>query len=139
MTRDKLAKYYDLKDEIFDLKKRIHKIKNDGLIEKDSVKGSSKYHPYISHSMVVEGPGEGTIKLLTALEQKLSKQYEKLLEQQIEIEDFIETIEKPKLREIFRLRYLDGYTWYQIALECGYNNEDTPRKKHDRFLENLQP
>lgn len=135
MTRDKLAEYCELREEIFDLEKRIHKIERDGLIEKDSVKGSSKYHPYTLHNMVVEGPGGGTIRLLEILRQKLSKQYERLLEQQIEIEDFIETIEKPKLREIFRLRYLDGYTWYQIALECGYNNEDTPRKKHDRFLE----
>lgn len=107
MTRDKLVRYFDLRDEIFDLEKRIHKIEHEGIIEKDIVRGSSKYYPYTMHNMVIEGPGEGTIKLLEKLRQKLSDNYEELLREQIEIEDFIEKIENPKLRKIFRLRYLD--------------------------------
>ena len=123
MTRDKLVRYFDLRDEIFDLEKRIHKIEHEGIIEKDSVKGSSKHHPYTMHNIIIEGPGEGTIRLLERLRQKLSDNYEELLREQIEIEDFIEEIENPKLRKIFRLRYLDGYTWYQISIEMRIFSE----------------
>ena len=58
-----------------------------------------------------------------------------IIVQQTEIEKYINTIEDSKTRQIFEHRYIDNMDWYQIAQVMGCNNEDAPRKKHDRFLE----
>ena len=48
---------------------------------------------------------------------------------------YIETIDDPMIREIMRLRHLDGKSWRNVAKGLGGNNtEDGVRKAHDRFL-----
>lgn len=72
---------------------------------------------------------------LVAYRKKLASFKEELLDSKLEMEEFIQNILSSNLRIIFRLRYLDGLQWFQIADKLGYNSETAPRKKHDRFLE----
>ena len=62
------------------------------------------------------------------------------------VDDYIETIPKSELRQIFRLYYLDDLTWAQVALQMNVRypkkrmkyTEDGCRMKHNRYLEKVK-
>ena len=47
---------------------------------------------------------------------------------------FIFSVDDPQVRQILRLRFVDGLPWVQVALQTG-NTEDSARKICARFLE----
>ncbi len=51
---------------------------------------------------------------------------------------FIDGIEDCRTRRIFSLRYIDKLTWLQIAYSCDENDEQYPRRKHERYLKTLE-
>ena len=54
---------------------------------------------------------------------------------QYRIESYIESIEESEIRQIFRLRYLEGKTWRQIAFEMtGAGDGSTQYKQHKEYL-----
>ena len=59
------------------------------------------------------------------------------LDQRI-IENFISTISDSQMRMIISLRYINGFSWQQVAFEIGEFDESYPRKKHNKFLKDLQ-
>ena len=74
---------------------------------------------------------------------KLKQFKDKLNIKKLEIMNYIETIPFSEIRQIFRYRYLDNKNWVQIAHEMNrlYKgkeyNEDSIRKKHDRYLKKI--
>lgn len=54
-----------------------------------------------------------------------------------ELQTFINGIEDSEMRSVFTLRYVNGYTWRQIAFALHHYEESFPRKKHDRYLARL--
>ena len=68
-----------------------------------------------------------------------------LLEKQSEVEEYIQQIEKSRLRIMFRFYYIDGLTWEMVAVKMNYMmpkknipfTGDSCRKQHDRFLEKV--
>lgn len=71
-------------------------------------------------------------RLINLLEIKRSEIYEK----QIEIEQFLGSIEDGEIRLIFRLRHVNLLTWREISEEIPYE-QDTIRKKHRAYLRNV--
>ena len=58
---------------------------------------------------------------------------------QYKIEAFIESIEESEIRQIFRLRYLEGKTWKQIAFAMtGAGDGSTQYKQHKEYLRKRQ-
>ena len=51
------------------------------------------------------------------------------------VEGFIRQIEDSMTRRAFRLRYLDGLSWEQIARRMGYANDSGARMLCRRYLE----
>lgn len=82
-------------------------------------------------------------RLLNKREQTLTKEYDRLLEQTTEAEEYIAEIEDIEIRNILSLYYIDNLSWVQTAhrmneLYCGCKRKYTDsscRQKHDRFLE----
>lgn len=82
-------------------------------------------------------------RLLNKREQTLKKEYDRLLEQTTEAEEYIAEIEDIEIRNILSLYYIDNLSWVQTAhrmneLYCGCKRKYTDsscRQKHDRFLE----
>ena len=61
------------------------------------------------------------------------------LHHQYKIEVFIESIEESEIRQIFRLRYLEGKTWKQIAFAMtGAGDGSTQYKQHKEYLRKRQ-
>ena len=129
MTKNELVEYCDLKKEIADLEVRIDKIRRLSEMVSDTVQNGYK------HRAVIRGIELKRKRRLHMYEDKLQDFYDKLFEEQNKIEDYIETIPQSNVRQIFRYRYIDGFSWNQIQILMKYNHEDTARKKHDKFLE----
>lgn len=154
MDKNILIEYADMKEEIKDLRRRIEQNKKElsrlnGQIVMDSVSCGKKGKKPL-----------GTVKItgrpVTAISQKesllnrrihrLEELEEELLELTIQVDEYIEMIEKSELRIIFRLYYIDDLTWYQVALRMNQNfpkrkvkyTEDNCRMRHNRFLEKLE-
>lgn len=131
MTKEELIEYCDLKKEIEDLEKRIDKIHKTTEMVSDTVQNGYK------HRAVISGIDLTRKRKLHTYEDKLQCFYDKLFEQQNKIEDYIESIPKSDIRQIFRYKYIDNFNWLQIMHLMKYNEESTARKKHDRFLDKI--
>ena len=68
---------------------------------------------------------------------------EELLELTNQAEEYIESIGKSELRIMFRLYYIEGLTWAQVAMRMNSlfpkrkiaYTEESCRKRSDRFFE----
>lgn len=132
MTKEILEQYTDLLKEIEKLKKRVSKLEKQSEFTSDVVQNGYKRHA------VIHGYDCNRAYKLHTLEGILKERQEIIMKQEIEIEQWINSIEKSDIRQIFEHKYIDGMNWLQIQIEMKYRHEDTARKKHDKFLkENL--
>ena len=129
MNKELLVQYNDLLKEKIKLEKRMAKLEKQTSMVSDVVQNGYKRHAVIFGYDLIRK------KKLDELQMTLKIREAMIIVQQAEIEKYINEIEDSKTRQIFVHRYIDNMEWYQIAIEMGYNNEDAPRKKHDRFLE----
>ena len=131
MTKEKLIQYCDIKEEIKKLENRIDRIEKQSEMVSDVVQNGYKRHA------VIYGFDYNRSLKLQLLEDILKKRRDRLLDMQIEIEEWIDTIPKSDIRQIFQHRYIDDMSWIQVQLAMRYNHESTARMKHDRFLEKI--
>ena len=86
------------------------------------------------------------IGLLKKRKTKLMLLESDLLEKQIQVEEYIDGIDKSELRMMFRLYYLDNLTWYQVALQMNQvfpkrrikYTEDSCRMRNKRYFEKIE-
>lgn len=131
MTKEKLIQYCNLEEEIEKLEKRIDRIRSQSEMVSDVVQNGYKGHA------VIYGYDCYRKYKLEKLEQLLKQRHDRLLDLQIEIEEWIDTIQDSGIRQIFEHRYIDNMSWIQVQLAMKYKHEDEARKKHDRFLEKI--
>lgn len=113
MTKKELAQYRSICDEILELETAIRKN-----TEHSTVRGSDADFPYLSHPMKVSGVQSTTDNqntLIKVRRLKIKKQ---------EIESFIDNIEDSLTRRIFKLKYIKGKNWVQVAISVGGGNTD---------------
>jgi len=108
LTIKELKQYQGLQNEIRSLEHR----KN---VVTDTVSGSSPEHPYIQGPRTVKGVTE---KYQAQLQKAYTRSYSELLK----LNEFIDSIPDAQLREIFRYRFVDGYTWTKTAMLIGGGN-----------------
>lgn len=154
MDKNILIEYADTKEEIKDLRRRIEQNKKElsrlnGQIVMDSVSCGKKGKKLLGTVKITGRPVTAISRkesLLNKRIRRLEELEEELLELTIQVDEYIETIEKSELRIIFRLYYIDDLTWYQVALRMNQNfpkrkvkyTEDNCRMRHNRFLEKLE-
>ena len=154
MDKNILIEYADMKEEIKDLRRRIEQNKKElsrlnGQIVMDSVSCGKKGKKPLGTVKITGRPVTAISRkesLLNKRIRRLEELEEGLLELTIQVDEYIETIEKSELRIIFRLYYIDDLTWYQVALLMNQNfpkrkveyTEDNCRMRHNRFLEKLE-
>lgn len=132
MTKEVLEQYVDLIKEINKLEKRIDRLNKQSEFTSDVVQNGYKRHA------VIHGYDCNRAYKIHTLESILKERREIITKQEIEIEQWINNIEKSDIRQIFEHKYIDRMNWLQIQIEMQYRHEDTARKKHDKFLkENL--
>lgn len=80
---------------------------------------------------------EMQIDRIMAAERRLNKARDEALEILEGIEDMIESLENFDQKRILRLRYIDGLTWDEVAMDAGFS-ERSVRRIHGRALEELR-
>lgn len=154
MDKNILIKYADMKEEIKDLRRRIEQNKKElfrlnGQVVMDSVSCGKKGKKPLGTVKITGRPVTAISRKESLLNKRIRRLEELeggLLELTIQVDEYIETIEKSELRMIFRLYYIDDLTWYQVALRMNQNfpkrkvkyTEDNCRMRHNRFLEKLE-
>lgn len=153
MDKSILIEYADMKEEIKDLRRRIAEDQKriDQLqrtIVSDSVSCGKKGKKPIRTVKIKGFPKveiERRIEMMKKRQAKLQMLETDLIEKQLQVEEYIQTIQKSELRTMFRLYYIDNLTWYQVALRMNQMfpkrkikyTDDNCRKRHDRFLEKV--
>ena len=151
MDKNVLIQYCDMKEEIKDLRRRITetekqiwKIAEEGTV-KDTVSGGMGG---IQH-VVVEGMPVPELSrkrlLLNKRKAILLEKENELLKLTMQVDEYIETIEKSELRIIFRLYFLDGLSYPKVAdhmnqmfpKRCIKYTDENIRKKIQRYFENV--
>lgn len=143
MGKNILLQYIDIKSEIVDIEDRINKINDKDYIISDSVKGSSKKFPYTTRNYTITGFDNVAINRLNKLKNILEEKRNRLIDLNIQAEEFLETIEDSEMRIILRNKYIDNKNYIQIAHDMNnlYKKKrytaDGIRMKHDRFIKKL--
>lgn len=153
MDKSILSEYADMKEEIKDLRRRIadDQKRIDQLrrtIVTDSVPCGKKGKKPI-RTVKIKGFPQVEIERRVALMEKRQAKLEMLetdlIEKQLQVEEYIQTIDKSELRIMFRLYYIDSLTWYQVALKMNQMfpkrrikyTEDNCKQRHKRYLEKV--
>lgn len=135
--KESLVQLCDIQLEIKELENKIDKLElKSHEIVSDLVKSTTKHFPIISTNVKIQGLDENIIKKIEYYKIILEDRYNKLLDVQIKVEEFINTLPTSRLRRIFTYRYIEQYSWIKVAQTIGNNaTEESIRKEHDRFLE----
>ena len=151
MDKNVLIQYADMIEEVKDIRKRIlqtekqiSRIEEEGTV-KDTVSGGMGG---IQH-FVVEGMPVPELSrkrlLLNKRKAMLLEKENELLELMNQAEEYINSIEKSELRMMFRLYYIDGLTWVQVAhrmnamhpkRKIAYNEKNLQKRNERFFAEN---
>lgn len=150
MDKAILVHYCEMKEEIKDIRARIKKL--DKFLENppvvsDTVKGTRK-DGMIGPIRITGIPQPMYVRKLQIREryrQLLEKKEVELLELACQAEEYIQSIPKPELRIMFRLYYIDGLTWLQVAHRMNSMfpkkkvpfTEDSCRMRNNRFLDKI--
>ena len=154
MDKNVLIQYVEMKEEIKDLRRRIHEnerelAKLENMIVTDSVTRGKRGKKPLGTVKITGRPTAAIAlkqKLLKKRNDRLTALKAELMELTNQAEEYIETIPKSELRIIFRLYYIDDLTWYQVALKMNQKfpkrrikyTEDNCRMRHNRVLEKLE-
>ena len=124
---------------------RLEKIEKEGAVS-DVVSGGMGG---IQHFKVTGFPTPEHAKvkqLLISRRQRLRMKEDELLELTNQIEEYIESIKKSEIRIMFRMYYIEGLTWNQVAHQMNemfsgtkrIYTENSCRMKGNRFFEEEQ-
>ncbi len=148
MDKKVLVQYSDMAEEVKDIKRRIQKLQREidrlGIVS-DSVKGTRPDGTYGSIRITGYPTPEYHRKKASLDKNKilLEKKEAELLELMTEVEEYIGSIQKSELRIMFRLYYIDGLAWVQVAHRMNDMfpkrkipyTEDGCRMRNNRFFE----
>lgn len=149
MDKNVLIQYVDMVEEIKDLRRRIHELEKqiDRIKEEGAVKDTVSGGMGGTQHFVVEGfpvpEYNRKMMLLRSRKAMLEELEAELLELTNQAEEYIGSIEKSELRIMFRLYYIDGLTWIQVAHRMNQMfpkrrkayTEDSCRMRNTRFFE----
>lgn len=137
MTKNDLNEYFWLNHEIKRQKSRLkrleEKLKHSGEVVGDSVQ---KYYNGKAHPYKIEGIDETDTKLplmIVTLKREIEANIEKAEKMAVEIEQFIQSVEQAKLRELLRSRFIDCMDWENVG-RVNYISPDHARKMVRKFL-----
>lgn len=128
MNKEKLRQYRDLVEEVKYLQGKYEDSKK---VVQDKVTGSNPNFPYNIQEIVIEGINEDDYRKYSIL---LKNKIKELIKTKMEIETFIMDIPDSRIRRIFYMRYIEGYTWLKISMKLGSYDESYSRKLHDRYI-----
>ena len=136
MDKSTLKQIRHLKSEIEHLSKMAEKASTP---VHDVVKGSSAEYPYTQHVIHVEGINEPEVgHKLRKINKKIKDKAQELITLRAEAVDWIMAIEDSQVRQIFMMRYVEGWKWEKISRCFGSDYGEYAQRIHDRYLKGLE-
>lgn len=136
ITMKDLEQYTDMQRELKELNLRFRTLSRREPYAADVVRGSSAYHPYVERTFLVYGPDAIHAGRLDAMLMRINRQRIGMQRQLERIEDWLETVDDSKVRQLVRLHYIDGITWLSASKRVyGYPCEDAARMRVKRAME----
>ena len=133
-----LEQYRKLKSEITQTAKRLEGLKDNagaGVYAFDTVKGSSPVLPYHERIITITGISQRHLGTIRRLEATLENRVNRLQKSIVEIEEFIDTVERSEIRQIIQYRYIQGLSWNATGKRVyGYPCGDRVRMTITRFF-----
>ena len=137
MTKNDLNEYFWLNHEITRQKGRLarleEKLKYTGEIVGDS---TNNYSTGKARRIKIQGIAGGGVELplmIVPLKREIEANIEKAEKMAVEIEQFIQSVEQAKLRELLRSRFIDCMDWENVG-RVNYISPDHARKMVRKFL-----
>ena len=133
MQIEQLEQLQLLSKEIEMLEAQIKSISKT--LTSDTVMGSDTNFPYVYRPISIVGVD--MVKYgneAREIRATLTSMKGKAIELVCEIVDFMGTVDDSEMRQIMTLRYVEGYTWQQVANRLDYADESTPRKKMNKYI-----
>ena len=137
MTKNDLNEYFWLNHEITRQKGRLarleEKLKYTGEIVGDS---TNNYSTGKARPIKIQGITGGGVELplmIVTLKREIEANIEKAEKMAVEIEQFIQSVEQAKLRELLRSRFIDCMDWENVG-RVNYISPDHARKMVRKFL-----
>lgn len=143
MDKGILEQYIEIKNEERDLIRRIQSIDarllnmETSMIVSDTVTRGKKGKQSLGTIRIEGFPSrdyQRRKRTLRKYKQLLADKDDELLDLQVKVEEYIETINDSYIRQIIRCKYIDGMTWNQIAKSI-HTTPDSARMALTRFLE----
>ena len=130
MTSKQLDQVFNLTREKRELEKMLLEIPDITAVRYDSIGVSNS-----GISSPVQKIAEQREKIRELISMKLAE----ISVAELEILEYIFSINDSQIRRIMRLRHIELKSWLQVANIIGGNNTaDSVRKMHDRFLQDNQ-
>lgn len=137
MTKKELNEYFWLKHEITRQKGRLarleEKLKYTGEIVGDS---TNNYSTGKARPIKIQGIAGGGVELplmIVTLKQEIELNIEKAEKMAVEIEQFIQSVEQAKLRELLRSRFIDCMDWENVG-KVNYISPDYARQLINKYF-----
>ena len=137
MTKNDLNEYFWLNHEITRQKGRLarleEKLKYTGEIVGDS---TNNYSTGKARPIKIQGIAGGGVELplmIVTLKQEIELNIEKAEKMAVEIEQFIQSVEQAKLRELLRSRFIDCMDWERVGA-ANFIAPDHARKIVRKFF-----
>lgn len=132
--REKLEQYRALRVEVRNLEQRISDMQTQEVSSCDIVKMSSPEFPFTEHSSKVIGHAidKTTLqKVVNIYKDRLEKASDMILE----VETFISSVEDSEMRELLRLRYVEGLSYAKLPEATGREGDGSVEfRKIRRYL-----
>lgn len=123
MTEQELSKFYNLKQEINDLQKRIDELESTG-----GISGMQ----YKEVDVMATASNKSIQEKIMILKERFIERRITAMEEYLKIERYIEGIEDLVIRQIMKYRFMDLKQWKQIDMIMHYA-EGTSKKKYYRY------
>ncbi len=136
MNKEKLNRYFWLSHEIERQEKRRERLQkkvSTGDLASDVVSGSSSHFPYIETKFKITGVPTG---MLDKISDSIEKNLDEALKARDEIENYVNDIDDPQMRELLRSRFIDCQGWKDVGRD-NYISPDHARKKIREFLKSI--
>lgn len=127
MTKHELSQLYHINREIELLKRQLSELETTAENTTTSITGLPRGNDM---SDKVGKYATEIADLKSLIEVNMRRCYYELNR----LNKYINSIKDSEMRQILRLRYINGMSWQQVACSIGHYDESYVRKKHNKFL-----
>lgn len=128
MTIKELSQLYWLKKEEAGLQRRISELRAAAMNPTGSISGGVR-------GSGSEGKMERLVQEIVELEAFLEDKHIEVVRERKRLEAYIASVPDSYLRQIMRLRFVDGLNWHRVSAKMGGTTADACRKMVRRYLQ----